>query len=278
MKKTGLVGYPLGHSISPAMHNAAFDFLGIKGRYDLFETTKEDLETLINSLKNKEFLGFNVTVPYKEEVIEFLDEITPLASLIGAVNTVKNEDGKLVGYNTDGPGFVESLKDDAGFSIKDKTAIVLGAGGAGKAVAVMLAENESKKIIITDIDIKKAQELASHIKSKLSKETVAISPKEVKNHIKDADLIVNSSPIGMHPKTENSPIDDDVEIPSSTLVYDLVYNPHETKLIKQAKLSGAKTCSGLGMLIRQGALAFSIFTDTDAPLEIMWDAAKKALH
>ena len=156
-KIVGIIGYPISHSVSPEMHNAAFENLGLNYEYVPFEVKPEDLKRVLDGLRGEGVIGFNVTIPHKETIIPYLDEVTKMPRIIGAVNTVKNENGKLVGYNTDGPGFIESLKLDAGLEVKGKEIVVLGAGGAAKAVVVMLAEAEAKTIFITDIAKEKAE-------------------------------------------------------------------------------------------------------------------------
>ncbi|OGC06530.1 shikimate dehydrogenase [candidate division WOR-1 bacterium RIFOXYD2_FULL_36_8] len=277
MKKTGLIGYPLGHSISPAMHNAAFKALGIDAEYSLYEVRPEELGDEVDDFRGNDYLGFNVTVPYKCDLMRYVDDVTKLADLIGAINTVVNRDDKLIGYNTDGPAFIQSLNEDGNFDPKDKIAVVLGAGGAGRAVSVMLAESKAKKIIISDVISEKAEELAGYINAELHCKCKFIPIDGIGGIIKEAQLLVNSSPIGMYPKVEEIPLPYDCELHSHLVVYDLVYNPRESRLLKKAKEAGAKAISGLGMLVRQGALAFSIFTDEEPPIEIMWEAAEKAL-
>lgn len=280
MKKLiGLVGYPLGHSVSPAMHNAAFKELNIDYEYVPFEVDQHDLSQAISGFRALHIAGFNVTVPHKETILPQLDEITKLAEVIGAVNTVQNQEGTLIGYNTDGPGFLDSLREDASFEPKGKEVVVLGAGGASRAVSIMLAETGVKSLVIADLDESKAKLLAEQIGSfsKINCRHARLDSQELNGAIASADLLVNTTPVGMSPKIEFSPLPAAAELNKKTLVYDLVYNPAETKLLKEAKSRGCKTCSGLGMLIRQGALAFTIFTGEEPPIEVMWQAAQGAL-
>ena len=279
-KIVGIIGFPLGHSVSPAMHNAAYKELGLDYEYIPFEVEPADLPEALPGLRAIHVAGFNVTIPHKETILPLLDDVTKLARTIGAVNTVVNQDGELIGYNTDGPGFIESLKEDAGFEPKGKKVVVLGAGGASRAVATMLAEMGAASLIISDIIEDKAKELAEYAGS-LSQAKCGWSKIDsllLKSEIEHADLLVNTTPLGMHPEINKSPLPDKVKLPKNLLVYDLVYNPAETKLLKTAKAAGCKTVSGLGMLVRQGALAFTVFTGEEAPIEIMWSAAQKALR
>lgn len=277
MKTVALIGYPLGHSISPAMHNAAFRQLGLEYEYVPLEVAPDDLAKAIDGLRALHFVGFNVTVPFKEKVMPYLDDITKLAQTIGAVNCVQNQEGKLVGFNTDAPGFLESLREDAGFDPQGKSCLVLGAGGAGRAVAAGLAESHAKSILIFDVLEDKAQELADYLSDNFDSSIQALPLASIPASLPKTQLLVNSSPIGMHPKIDQSPLPEDVKLHKKLTVYDLVYNPTETKLLKQAKAAGAKAVSGLGMLVRQGALAFTVFTGKSAPIEVMFEAAREAL-
>ncbi len=280
IKITGLIGFPLGHSISSAMHNAAYKKLGLDFDYVPFEVSPADLKEALAGLRALRLRGFNVTIPHKEAILPLLDDITPVVRQIGAVNTVVNQDGKLVGYNTDGPGFIESLKVDARFDPQGKKTVILGAGGASRAVAVMLAEAGASEITISDVIEAKASLLAEYLLS-FGKTTCfyeKIGSQELADRIAGADLLVNASPAGMYPKIDENPLGENIKLTSRLMVYDLVYNPAETKLLAAGKAAGARTCSGLGMLVRQGALAFTLFTAEEAPVNVMWEAAEKALN
>ncbi|MGB9612774.1 MAG: shikimate dehydrogenase [Candidatus Margulisiibacteriota bacterium] len=279
-KVVGLIGYPLGHTVSPAMHNAAFRALGLDYEYVPFEVPPKDLNEALKGLRALHVAGFNVTIPHKETILPLLDEITKLAKIIGAVNTVENQEGKLVGYNTDGPGFIESLREDANFEPKGKKVVVLGAGGASRALSTMLAETQVKSLTLVDVLEDKAISLASYIASYFEIECTSVSKSSIdfQQKISEADLLINATPVGMYPKVNDCPLPETIKLSKDTIVYDLVYNPAETKLLKMAKSAGCKTCSGLGMLVRQGALAFTIFTGEEAPIEVMWSAAQDALR
>jgi shikimate dehydrogenase len=279
-KIVGIIGYPLGHSVSPAMHNAAYRELGLDFEYIPFEVQPEDLPEALGGFRALHMAGFNVTIPHKERIVPLLDEVTKLARIIGAVNTVENQDGRLVGYNTDGPGFITALAEEAAFEPKGKEIVVLGAGGASRAVSIMLAEVGAKRVTVTDVDEYKGAELGEYLAT-LSKTRATfekINSTSLKELIAGADLLVNATPIGMHPNINESPLPEKVKLNKKTVVYDLVYNPAETKLIKTAQAAGCRAVSGLGMLVQQGALAFTVLTGEEAPLETMWDAAKKALR
>ncbi|MFH1576292.1 MAG: shikimate dehydrogenase [Candidatus Margulisiibacteriota bacterium] len=279
-KVTGLIGYPLGHSVSPAMHNAAFKKLGLDYEYVPFEVNPEDLAEALKGLRALHVAGFNVTIPHKEAIVPLLDEVTKLARVIGAVNTVINQEGKLVGYNTDGAGFIESLKEDAKIDPKGKAVVVLGAGGASRAVVVMLAESGAKSIVLSDIEADKANKLSDYVDSYFGNAGGSVPPNspELQRALDQADILVNTTPVGMKPKTKVSPLAKQITLPKKLLVYDLVYNPAQTQLLKDASAAGCKTCSGLGMLVRQGAIAFTLWTGEEAPIKDMYQAAEKALY
>jgi len=276
---TGIIGYPIEHSVSPQMHNAAYEKLGINYCYLPLRIKPNDLEKALEGIRMLGFAGVNVTIPHKEAVVPHLDEVTKIARLIGAVNVILNQEGRLVGYNTDGPGFIDSLREDAGFDVAGKNAVVLGAGGGAKAVALMLAKDKVKTMVISDVIYEKAEGLSEYINSHfdISPYACPVKSKELKNCIESCDLLVNTTPVGMYPKVDECPIDEDYKISSKTIVYDLVYNPLETKLLKLASSKGAKAVSGIGMLLRQGALAFSLFTENEPPIKVMKEAALKAL-
>jgi len=262
------------------MHNAAFKELGLDYEYIPFEVEPEDLHEAINGLRALHIAGFNVTIPHKEAIVPLLDDVTKLARTIGAVNTVENQEGKLIGYNTDGLGFIESLNEDAGFDPKGKRVVVLGAGGASRGVATMLAEVGASSIMLSDVFEDKGQELVEYLNSLTETKCSFAKPDSasLSDEIEYADLLINTTPIGMHPKENESPLPKKVKLNKKTLVYDLVYNPSETKLLKTAKAASCKVVSGLGMLVRQGALAFTVFTGEEPPIETMWQAAKAALR
>ncbi len=278
-KVTGIIGYPITHSVSPQMHNAAYEKLGLNYCYVPIAVKPEDLERALEGIRILGMTGVNVTIPHKEAVVSHLDEATKIVRLIGTANVILSQEGRLIGYNTDGPGFIDSLKEDAGFDVAGKRAVVLGAGGGARSAAIMLAQDGVKNLVISDLIYEKSEELCEYINShfEIAPYACPVKSAELKKLVESCDLLVNATPIGMYPKVNECPIDDDYKIPRSAVVYDLVYNPLETKLLKLAKANGAKAVSGIGMLIRQGALAFSLFTEQEAPVQIMKEAALEAL-
>lgn len=272
----GLIGYPVKHSLSPIMHNAAFRALKINAEYRLFPLKEDELKGFFADIKKNNIFGLNVTIPYKEKVLDYLQRKSPEVRFTGAVNVIIVKEGNyLEGWNTDGIGFHHHLTIDLKFDIPGKNVIILGAGGAAKAVTNQLARKKVKSITIYDIDKDKSLKLADKI-SKEFPECNAISVNSIEDlDIKNADLLINATPIGMK---ENDPCLISPEaFHSRILVYDLIYEPKETKLLKLAREKGAKTSNGLGMLLYQGARAFQLWTGVKkAPVEVMRKALIEA--
>ena len=271
----GVLGYPAKHSLSPAMHNAAFRALKINAEYRIFEKKPEELGDFLKFLSQQNIHGLNITVPYKEKAIPFLDTISSEARLIGAVNTVKVSDNKLEGFNTDGEGFLRHLQEDLGFNPKGKNIAIIGAGGASRAVSVYLSKTEPDIIVIYDIDKAKALSLFGYLKENFNNIEFKLASSIEELNIQDCGLLINATPVGM--KETDPCLVDKKFIHRGLLVYDLIYNPKETKLLKTAKEKGARTSNGLGMLLYQGMLSFEIWTGKKAPKEVMEKALREAL-
>ena len=272
----GIIGYPLGHSISPAMQQAALDYHRLDIRYLVWETLPAALAERVAGLRSAENLGANVTVPHKEAALTMLDEVAPLARRIGAVNTiVKAADGRLVGHNTDAEGFLRALRDDAGFDPTGVTALLLGAGGASRAVAFALADAGVGSLVIANRDRARARALARE----LGGGAVVGDWAERELTARDAALIVNATSLGMAggPAPDESPLAASA-IGRDALVYDLVYNPEATPLLRAAARAGARSLGGLAMLVYQGAAAFRLWTGLEPSLDVMRAAAKGALE
>lgn len=267
MQIYGILGYPAKHSLSPAMHNAAFAALKINAEYKIFEKKPEELEAFLSSLNKEGILGLNVTIPYKEKVIPFLSKVSQEAKLIGAVNTIKVSAGKLEGFNTDAPGFLKHLKEDLGFNPQGEVISLIGAGGAAKAVAVALCKEQAQTIRIYDLDKDKAKALVSQLKDNFSSTQVLAMDSIEGLQIEDATLLINATPIGM--KNIDPLLINPDSLHKNLLVYDLIYNPRETKLLSLAKNKGVKNSNGLGMLLCQGVLSFEIWTNQKAPKGLM---------
>ena len=294
----GLIGYPLGHSRSPAIHEAAMAALTLTGDYQLYPVVPlpdgaDALNDLLGRMRASEIHGLNVTIPHKQSVISLLDVLTPAAQAIGAVNTILYQDGRLVGENTDGPGFLADLKslapDLSTSSSEPHSALVFGAGGSAHAVVWALL-NAGWRVTIAARRIEQAQELAiryqfsvinetdstietqkledGHQLSAIQYERRALS-NLITHHSFPMTLIVNCTSLGMSPAIDDSPWPNDIPFPQSATVYDLVYNPLETLLVRQARQSGLRAFTGLGMLVEQAALAFELWTGLPAPRDVM---------
>ncbi len=271
----GIIGYPLRHSASPAFQQAAFDHLGIDAKYLAWETPPDAIAERMESLRGPGVLGANVTVPHKQAVVPFLDEVSQAAQDTGAVNTIVNREGRLTGHNTDVTGFLRALQEDAGFQAQGKRALVLGAGGSARAVVYGLLKEGAGQVTIANRTVERAHRLIEALGSPRNANAVLLEPTELSN---GWDLIVNCTTLGMrHAPGENeTPLPGDA-IPANSLVYDLVYNPEETPLLQAAAKAGARTLGGLPMLIYQGAEAFRLWTGREAPVEVMFQAARRAL-
>lgn len=275
----GIFGYPIRHSISPPMHQAAFDHAGIDASYEAWETHPDALAEGVGKLRDNLYLGANVTVPHKQAVMEHLDEVDELARRIGAVNTIINRDGRLLGTNTDADGFITSLKVHGDIDPAGLNAVLVGAGGAARAAAHALADAGVGTLTIanrtTDRAKSLAEEIAGHGVCALA---IGLSDPGYASVCGKADLLVNSTSVGMlHGPAENaSPVPGGAIAPG-IVVYDMVYNPPDTPLLKAAESAGAGVVGGLPMLVYQGAAAWSRWTGKDAPVDVMFKAAEKAL-
>lgn len=269
----GLVGYPLGHSLSPKIHTAALKACELDGDYSLFPIhpdDKQDLKDLINKVRTGEIHGLNVTIPHKQNVIELIDELTPTAKAIGAVNTIYLKDKSLIGDNTDANGFLTDLKNKFDFSALsfNPLALVLGTGGSARAVVYALL-SDGWKVTISARRIEQAEQLANSFPNYQLQIT---NYNNLQSLISNLSLIVNTTPLGMTPDIDQSPLPENLSLPSNVLIYDLVYNPRETKLVKDARSQGLNATTGLGMLIEQAALAFEIWTGKKPPRDILFDS------
>ncbi len=282
MKRAGVVGYPLAHSLSPTIFQAAFDAAGLDAAYEAWSTEEEQLEGRVNSLRGDDIYGANITIPYKEAVIPMLDRIDEDAETIGAVNTIVHEGGDLIGYNTDLAGFDRALKEDADFDAKGKRTAILGSGGAARAVAHALVRAGASTVLVAGRRPGKLEAIVAGLRP-VTAPGVTISwcywhDGTFLAAIPKADLLVNCTPVGTRgSKTEKeSPIEAE-NMPSGGVVFDLVYNPPETPLLKQGAKRGSKAVSGLGMLVYQAAESFKLWTGQDADVSAMLEAGRKAL-
>jgi shikimate dehydrogenase len=270
--RLGLVGYPLSHSLSPLIHTAALKACRLEGSYSLFPISPDDkqgLKDLLARLRSGDLHGLNVTIPHKQTVIEFLDELTPVAQAIGAVNTIHCREKKLIGDNTDAQGFLADLSrylaTHQSKIVNQKSAIVLGAGGSARAVVYALLHDDWK-VTLAARRLEQARQLASSF----SNYQLQITGFEnLQTLLSSLSLVVNATPLGMTPNVDQSPLPDNLLLPSNVFLYDLVYNPRETKLVRDVRAQGLKATTGIGMLIEQAALSFEIWTGHYPSREIM---------
>jgi shikimate dehydrogenase len=269
----GIIGYPIGHSISPVFQQAALDHCGLDGIYQAWEVNPDDVGSFVEGLRRPGFLGINVTVPHKEAVVPYLDEVDDWASAAGAVNTIVNRKGRLTGHNTDGIGFLRALQDGAGFDPTGKRVLILGAGGAARGVVLALARAGAGSMVIANRTEERAGRLAGLSESN-GVSASACSLIDAAGAAETADLIVNCTTVGMShgPDESGSPLSAE-QIPSACLVNDLVYNPLETPLLREAARAGASVLGGIEMLVYQGAASFEMWTEQPAPVQVMLKAA-----
>ncbi|MBI5740278.1 MAG: shikimate dehydrogenase [Nitrospirae bacterium] len=261
-KIIGIFGNPVEHTLSPAMHNAAFQTLGLDMAYVPFRVLPEDLPDAVRAVRTLNLQGVNITVPHKENVIPLLDEVDKEAEFIGAVNTVVNTDRRLKGYNTDGRGFMNSLS-EAGLSAEGKTVLMIGAGGASRAVGYYLSDKASG-LFLYDVDRPKAEKLTADLQNIRSN---VVLLENISDVVKP-DVLINATPLGLKPG-DPLPFDPD-RITSGMVVCDLIYR--KTALLREAEKKGAKTMNGLGMLLWQGVLAFELWTGIVPPVDVMREA------
>ena len=271
----GIVGFPLAQSISPAFQQAALDSVGYAADYHLWPTPPVELHERIARLRLPNYLGANITVPHKEAVRPMLDALGPWAGRVGAVNTIVKDGARLVGHNTDVAGFLAGLE-EVGFEPREARVLILGAGGAARAAVYGLAEQGAESIVIANRTAPRAQALADELSPAVA--VVAVGSDRFADAAAAADLIVNCTSLGMrHGAHESSsPIPGEM-IPEGSLVYDMVYVPRETPLIRSARAAGARTQGGLAMLVHQGAAAFELWTGLAPPVDVMMAAAERAL-
>lgn len=275
-KVVGVIGHPIEHSMSPPMHNNAFKQLDMDWVYVAFHVLPENIGKLMESCKTLDIKGLNVTIPHKTAVIPFLDEIDPIAEKIGAVNTIQFKNGISKGYNTDGLGAIKSLQKHT--SLEGKNVLILGAGGASKAISFTLINENINSLTIANRSQDNALKLIDNIKQHTGfKKIEYVDIKDADEIINDVDIIINTTPIGMYPNHNvDAPIKTD-KINDNHVVMDIIYNPLETVLLKESRLNGAKTINGTSMLINQGLVSFEIFTGMEASYESFEEALIKQL-
>ena len=272
----GVIGDPIEHTMSPAMHNAASRALGLDMVYVAFHVRAEDLRQAIDGMRGLAIRGLNVTIPHKVAVMALLDSLDPLAERVGAVNTVVNNDGRLTGYNTDASGFIQPLL-QRGTELDGRNAVVLGAGGAARAICFALAEHGTPLTILNRREeIHWAVSLADRVSRHVPAAAAELNEENARRALANAFILVNATSVGMSPRADAIPIPASLLRPD-LVVYDVVYNPVKTRLLREAEQAGAQTIRGLEMLAWQGALSFRLWTGADAPVELMLREAERLL-
>lgn len=269
---TGLlavIGSPVGHSASPAMYNYSFERLGLDYAYVAFDIKTEEVKDAIAAMKTFKMRGCNVTMPCKTEVVKYMDELSPAARIIGAVNTIVNDGGRLTGHITDGEGFVNNLKDH-GIDVTGKKIAIAGGGGAATAIQVQCALDGAREIVIFNRTVAKAEETAAKIRKEVPSCVVSVydiaDSARMTEEIGNSDIFVNATSVGMAPNEDDSVVKDLSAFRPGLVVTDIVYNPLETKLLKDAKAAGCTCVGGKGMLLWQGVSAFKLYTGEDMPV------------
>lgn len=277
----GIIGYPLRHSLSPIFQQAAIDHLGLDIVYQAWPTPQDGLAIRVTGLRTPTVLGANVTIPHKEACLPLMDELDALVEKVGALNTIVNRSGRLHGYNTDVEGFLRALREDAGFEPQGKRVLIAGAGGAARAVVVALAEAGAASVTVINRTFHRATRLVEELRAAVGEMQLNALPDMYASWAATAvgcHLLVNCTSVGSggSDQEKGSPVPEDVIHPG-VLVYDLIYRPAETVLMRTARQRGARVIGGLPMLIYQGAASFKIWTGLEAPVDVMFAAARSAL-
>lgn len=276
-KNFGVIGHPIGHSLSPAMQNAGIQAAGLDCVYIAMPVEEEDLAQAVTGLKNLGFQGFNVTIPHKQAIMPFLDAIDEDARVIGAVNAVAIQDGFMTGYNTDVVGFLQGMHNH-GFSPAGKHAVLLGAGGAARAIIWGLIKEGVASLTIGVRNVVKAQAVADYFRPYMQIQVMDWQSWEFRRMLMQSQLLINSTPLGMEPNTLTMPPIDWAAVPAGIFVYDIIYTPAETMFLRMAREHGCQTLNGEDMLVGQGAEAFRIWTGHQLPTEPMAQALRKCLE
>lgn len=283
-KLSAIIGTDIGHSKSPAMMNAAYEKLGLDAYYYPMNIKEEDFGDVIRGISKMNYMGLTITIPYKLEVMKYLDEIDRTAEIIGAVNTIKITEGKMKGFNTDGEGFVRGLEADKGVNVAESTFVVVGAGGVSRAIMTVLASRKAagagepgiptceKKIYLANRTVKRAEELCDKLNKLVCDCCVPVPLDEtLAQYIDKADVLVNATNVGMPPQQDMTPVDTAM-LHSGMLVADVIYNPRKTKLLEAAESMGCDIVNGQSLLLHQGKMAFNIWTGLEAPGDDMFKA------
>jgi shikimate dehydrogenase len=273
----GIIGDPVEHSLSPGMHNAAFEKLGLDNIYVPFHVKSGELEDAINGAHAMGIRGLNVTIPHKTEVIKYLDYLDIAAGLIGAVNTIEFGENGAVGHNTDGIGAVRAIEEIT--SIKDKKILLLGAGGAARAISFQILMSGASSLVISNRTNEKAEELRDDLVEKLDPDVRVIDLGfKLEKELNDVDILINTTSVGMYPNSSQKPLVTADTMHEGLIVYDIVYNPLKTGLLAEAEKAGAETISGVKMLMYQGVEAFKIWTGIEPPIEVFQNALMSEMN
>lgn len=272
----GVMGDPIGHSKSPAMHNIALEASGIPGMYVPLHVKPEQLTEAVAGTKALGFSGFNVTIPHKVEMLKLMDELDESAVCCGAVNTVVIQNGKLKGYNTDGIGYVRSLKEELNSELSGKHITILGAGGAARGVVYALLREQPASVTVINRTVDKAEQLATEF-SNDNLQVQSGSYEALDKVLSQTDILINTTSIGMSPNSDETPLEQS-RIPEGIIVSDLIYNPLETRFLREAKSRGCTVVGGLGMFVYQGAYAYEYWTGQPAPVSVMRSALLEAMN
>ncbi|NJD03570.1 MAG: shikimate dehydrogenase [Ruminiclostridium sp.] len=268
----GLLGNPVEHSVSPQLHNTLNTLLGIDAVYIPLKVEKGKLGDMVAGLKAGNFTGFNVTIPFKEDILRYADHMTDEVRLVGSANTVRNTGGVLFAFNTDSDGFFRAFEEETGSGFQGKNVTILGAGGTARSLAAKAASKGAYRLNIINRTRRKAEDIASMIRSSydLVCETEEFANKlALAKIMKESDIIINATSLGLYPDIQESPLDDDIRFNSEQIFYDVIYNPVKTRFLQQAERFGCKTVGGLGMLFYQGILAYEIWMDVKIPDSIL---------
>ncbi len=277
--QVGLIGWPIAHSLSPHMHNAAFAALGLDWQYSLFPTEPTDFDQRMRGLSAENIVGGNVTMPHKQTVMRYLDVISQEAQIIGAINTIYMRDGKLHGTNADSIGFVRAMQ-EIGHDPRGMTVAVLGAGGMARAAVFALAKAGAERIFIVNRTVERAQALRDKLCPIFPNCDLTFHPLSAESLDQlpdDIDMIANTTSVGMKPLEDATPWPDEIPLPANAFFYDVIYKPAETRFLQRAAAEGHATLNGIGMLIHQGTVGFELWTGHIAPLDVMRQACEAAL-
>ncbi len=276
--RLGVFGDPVAHSLSPKMQNAALDACGLKMRYAAFHILPDELPEALSLVRTLDFVGLNLTIPHKASAVSLVDDLDDFAREVGAINTARLDDGKLIGSNTDGPGFARAIRQEFSVDLRDLRVLLLGAaGGAGRAIAQQCAREGCERLVLVNRDLKKSKQLVENLRARFQEarvlgpvarlEAIEWNDTALRFQIANTDLVVNATPLGM--KRSDPPVLSSSLLAPHLMVYDTIYTPARTLLLEAASEAGARGANGLSMLLHQGALSFEKWFERAAPVDVM---------